>query len=163
MDFSPFLTVAGTLGGTALGAWITHGLARRRTVQDKLWDQRREAYSQIVSHVHKMHDACSMMVDGYNEDASAFYNSTRRNGIIKDMWQSYRDIRLSRTNNILIMSKIFTDAVDSMIKSISEMTSDPDGDDVLYVEDLAKVLEKYKNKLTDTGSSELMGAAGQKR
>ena len=163
MDFVPVITVLGTLGGTALGSWITHGLARRRTLQDKIWDQRREAYSQIVFNLNAMVGFSSSVASGYEDDASSFYHSKTRDKLITDMWQKWRDLRTVRSSNILIISEDFRDALSNMTMDVVALTSDPDGEDVQYIDDLLKVLRSYEEKLTQVGSRELMNAAGQKR
>lgn len=162
MDWTPFIAPGFTLAGVLSGVFITHRLSSNRFIKEKLWEQRREAYSQIISSVVNMSECTTRIVEGYGENPVQFHNSEYRDKVNDEMWAHWKEAKACFASNALIVSERFGNKMVDLMAFVKDVGSDPNEVMPEWIDSLRDRLKADVDALMAIGANELM-PAGKRR
>lgn len=113
--------LAGTLGGTWLGAHLNSRSSAQTTLQlaevekhkykqDRLWDARKEAYTLVVVEFNAMNRAADRMYDwffGQYADPEHYFQSAQYDKDSEELWSAFRRAKALVHSNALVISAEF--------------------------------------------------------
>jgi hypothetical protein len=108
-----------TLAAALFSVFLTSRLTYRRSYSEKVWENRRLAYSYIMSRLSSVKSLCSAMDDAISEDPIRFWEGDQNNWYDERMHKRMHKIRKRFSDDYLMLSDEFIALMESLLSSIA--------------------------------------------
>jgi len=132
MELSALIAPVFTLLGTVSGVLLTHRVARDKFVRERLWEQRKDAYGEILASLMDAIGACEAVCNGFNEDGEDYFGTAIYDRRIKETWDAWGEAHRVYVKNSLILSDEFTARFERLDHGLSQAHWDEDIPPDLY-------------------------------
>lgn len=132
--------IVGTTLGTKIGAKANQNATlaaagqlaevdRRRYIQERLWDERRRAYSLILTNLELAGDSWSYLENGFSEagrEAESFFRSSGYTGLRGEALEQWWAAEKVFSENRLNLSKVFAEKFSHLREAVAQNENDID-------------------------------------
>jgi hypothetical protein len=139
---------------TVIAVFVTSRLSLRRTSAEKIWEVRRQAYSEVIAaltHVEKICDSADEMIA---ENAHWYFDSPTSMRHNEQISQHLQRMRTAITDNYVVLSPRFVAAYDDYLEDVSgsENDSPPDEQDTF-----SKAVRRCRRRMLEVAREEIAG------
>ena len=157
--------VGGALLGTILGAWLNHRAAiatarqlipidQQRLTSQRLWESRREAYTEILKNLQEARRAAESIEDEFNDpqgNVHDFYQSEGHRGLRALRGEGYRAAERGMTHHQLSISRAFRARYEAFLLEVEAVDDAPPNMDL----ELAAVYRSATQDLFQIATAEI--------
>lgn len=132
------VTIAGTLGGTILGARLNQAgalktardmqeIERHKYTQDRLWDARKEAYTAIIAQLRATAKAAEKIHHRFNDDdadAEGYFQSAQYGPDTHILWETWRGTIAEYEKARLLLSDDFVAGFEQVQTNLDAVDED---------------------------------------
>lgn len=173
MDSEILTALIGTfsgLGGTWLGAYLNRKSAyqtalqlveieQHKYTQDRLWDAKKEAYTQVIVSLNAMRKTAATMEDyawGETAEPDRYFSNPLYKEHTDEFWASFRAVKALFENNALIFSEEFLTLHDNWEREL--LMYDEDEEPYMFIKVHHDAMSRFHRQFVELAKSEISPA-----